>query len=172
MRRLATLMMVGVLSSTVAVFSAGPASAGVCSGSYTFNKVTNDSITFTRATGSNSSVTGDTGVTLKISKSTTFKVSGSIDGSAEVSVAKVVAAVKAKLGATIAASRTGKSSTSGAWTVPPNYKKGRLAIGSNKYKGTVTKYLENKACVNVKVGSSAKYNAPKNEWHFKTSKVA
>lgn len=162
-----TLMM-----SMLVVSPASAGTAGVCSGSRTFTKVANDSITFKQASGNNSSVTGGPGVTLTISKSTTFTVGGSISGTADLSVGAVIAAVKGALGVTIQGSRAGTSSTSGAWKVPSTYKVGRLAIGANKYAGTVTKYLENKGCVAVKIGSSAKYNAPKNEWHFKTSKVA
>jgi hypothetical protein len=117
-------------------------------------------------------VTGGPGVTLKISMSVTFSVSGSISSSAEVSGSVVVATVKAQLGSTIGATFSGTATSSGAWTVPSDYQIGRLAIGSNKYAGTVTKYVENTNCVWVKIGTSATYNAPAKEWHFRTSKVA
>lgn len=172
MKRVLVASVVSGLTVAMGVVAANPASASQCSGSRTFTKVSNDSITFKQASGNNSSVTGGPGVTLTISKSTSFTVGGSITKSADVGVDLVIASIKSSLGVTVQASRTGTSSTSGAWKVPSSYKVGRLAIGANKYKGTVTKYLENKGCVNVKLGSSAKYNAPKKEWHFKTSKVS
>jgi hypothetical protein len=51
--------------------------------------------------------------------------------------------------------------------VPSTWQIGRLEIGSNKYAGTTTKYLENSNCVLVKMGTAATYNAPQQEWHFK-----
>lgn len=146
--------------------------ASLCSGSYTFFKTNNTGIQFTQASQPNSSVTGGPGVTLSISTSTTFTVSGTVSASAEVSTSAIFASVSATMGVSITNSKSGTTTNSGSWTVPSNWNIGRLAIGAMKYKGTVTKYLENKDCVDVQVGSSASYNAPQNEWHFQTSKVS
>ncbi len=110
-------------------------------------------------------------MTLGISTSTTFTVSGSITATTGVTVSAAVASVKADVGVTIGTSQSGQTSNSGTWKVPASYKVGRLEIGSNKYKGTVTRYLENKNCTLVQQGSAAIFNAPHKEWHFKTSKV-
>src|SRR5690606_16475405 len=133
---------------TAALISFAPtaAHAGECEGGRHVYKVSHESKRFTQAKGANSSVTGSGGVTLKISKSTSFTVGGSISDTREVSVGRVIASVKRKLNVTIQAKRKGKSSVSGAWTVPANWEIGRLAIGSIKYKGTVTRYVENRAC--------------------------
>jgi len=171
----ATVALVAIFALGLGVAPASASEAGplsLCSGSNQKNTANNKSITFTRASGANSSVTGGPGVTLTISKSTTFSVSGSITGSSSVSASVVVATVQAQVGATIGASYSGTSSSSGAWTVPSTYQIGRLEIGSNKYAGTVTHYVENSNCVWVQSGTSAAYDAPAKEWHFKTSKVA
>jgi hypothetical protein len=145
---------------------------GLCSGSRVVYRTANSSITFTRASQSNASVTGNGGVTIGISTSTTFTVSGSITTTADVTLSAVVGSVKSSMGVTIGASRSGTTSNSGSWTVPTSWQIGRLEIGSNKYAGTTTKYLENSNCVLVKMGTAATYNAPAQEWHFKTSRVA
>lgn len=152
--------------------AAGASPDSLCSGDLYVNRATNASITFTQASGPNSSVTGGPGVTLGISTSTTFTVGGSITASAEVDASAVVAAVKVSTGVTITTSKSGTTAVSGSWTVPSNWQLGRLAIGSNKYQGTVTRYHERKDCSLARVGSSALYNAPANEWTFNTTRVA
>jgi hypothetical protein len=82
-----------------------------------------------------------------------------------------IESVMSSTGVTIGASRSATTSNSGSWTVLSSWQIGRLEIGSNKYAGT-TKYVENSNCVLVKMGSAATYNAPRQEWHFKTSRVA
>lgn len=144
----------------------------LCSGSNIIYKTSNASTTFTQASQSNSSVTGGPGVTLAISTSATFTVSGTISSSVDVTASTVVASVKSSLGVSITTSKSGTTTNSGSWVVPLDYEIGRLAIGSMKYKGTVTKYLENSNCVQVQQGTSAAYNAPVNEWHFQHTKVA
>jgi hypothetical protein len=143
----------------------------LCSGSRVVYKATKSGAVFSQASGANSAVTGGPGVTLGISKTRTFTVGGSITTTSGISASAVVASVKADVGVTIQASRSGTTTNSGSWRFPSNYKIGRLAIGSIKYSGRVTKYLENKNCVLVNLGA-ASYNAPKNEWHFSTSRVS
>jgi hypothetical protein len=135
-------------------------------------KASNSSITFTQASGSNSSVTGGPGITLTISRATTFTVGGSLGASIDVSGSIEVVTIKQAYNVTLTASKSGTSTSTGSWTVPSTYKVGRLAIGAFKYKGTVTKYVENKNCVLVKFGTAAQYNAPANEWSFQRSRVA
>lgn len=144
----------------------------LCSGSRVVYKSSSSAGSFTQASGANSSVTGGPGVTLAISTSTTFTVSGSITATTGVTVSNVVASVKADVGVTIGASKSGTTTNSGSWTVPSSYGSGRLAIGSMKYSGTTTKYIENSSCTLVKQGSSATFNAPQQEWHFQTSRVS
>lgn len=144
----------------------------LCSGSRTYTKATNTGVAFQQAGGDYSSVTGGPGVHLSISTTRTFTVSGTITSTAEVSADAVIASVKSGVGVSIGKSQSGTTTNSGLWVVPSNYKIGRLAIGSMKYRGTVTKYLENSNCVAVKLGSSASYNAPKREWHFQTTRVS
>jgi hypothetical protein len=162
--------------SGTATASAAPAhddtnSRSLCSGSRTFYKASKSSKTFKQASGANSSVTGSRGTTLTISKSTTFTVGGSITASAGISAGAVIASVRADLGVTIQASRSGTTTTSGAWKVPSSYNVGRLKIGSYKYAGHVVKYLENRNCGLVTRGITS-FNAPRNEWHFSHSKVS
>lgn len=144
----------------------------LCSGGRTVYRASNSSITFTQAKGTNSSITGGPGITLTISRATTFTVGGSIGASADVSASAEIVTVKQAFNVTLTASKSGTSTSSGSWKVPANYKVGRLAIGAFKYKGTVTRYLENKNCALVKYGAAAQYNAPANEWSFQRSKVA
>lgn len=143
----------------------------LCSGSRTVFQSRVSSSPFVQASGYNSSVTGGPGVTLVISTSTTFTVSGSITATTGISVSNVVASVKADVGVTIGQSKSGTTSNSGSWTVPSTYKIGRLAIGAIKYSGTTTRYLENSSCTLV-YQNSTPFNAPQNEWHFQTSKVS
>lgn len=155
----------------------GPAHAtessidGLCSGSRIVYKATKSGSAFARASGKNSSVTGGPGVTLTISTSTTYTVGGSLTTTTGITAGSVVASVKADIGVTVQASRSGTTSASGAWKVPSSYKQGRLELGSIKYSGRVTKYLENRNCQLVQQATTS-FNAPRNEWHFQTSKVA
>jgi len=55
--------------------------------------------------------------------------------------------------------------------VPATWAVGRLAIGANKYSGSVKKYKESPTCVNVLQGTTP-YSIPKREWHFQTTHVA
>jgi hypothetical protein len=72
---------------------------------------------------------------------------------------------------TIGTSKSGTTSSSGAWRVPANYKIGKLQIGALKYQGTIRKYLENSSCTSV-LRATTIYNAPQQAWHFQTSRVA
>jgi hypothetical protein len=178
--RLISTMGALVLSAT-ALLVAAPANAAdsgtvtpqsVCSGDYYFYKANITSHEWTQASQSNSSVTGGPGVTLAISTSTTFTVSGSITITGEVSLSDTIVSVKASVGATIGKSKSGTTTNSGSWTVPASYNKGRLAIGTEKYKGTTTRYHETKSCTNVASGSPSSYNAPSQEWDFEHFKVS
>ena len=171
MRRLLASGGVAVLTAALVILAPTASYATQCSGGRQVDKVANESTRFTQAKGDGSSVTGGPGVTLKSSRTKTFKVSGSISDTREISAGRVIAAVKRSLNVTIQASRSGKSSVSGEWTVPRKWKIGRLAIGSIKYKGSVRHYVENRNCKLVKVGDTALYNAPKGEWHFQRSRV-
>ena len=142
-----------------------------CSGSRTYYTVKSTGSTFQQAAGANSAVTGSTGVRLSISTSTTFEVSGSVTSSSSITVSAGVAAIQAQVGVTVGVKKSGTTSTGGSWTVPANYKIGKLQIGALKYQGTISKYLENSACVSVLQASTA-YNAPAQNWHFQTSKVS
>lgn len=144
----------------------------VCSGDYYYNKATIGSMTFTQASGPNSSVSGGPGVTLRISTSTTYTVSGTISASAEVDASAVIAAVKVAAGVAITQSRSTTTSVDGAFTVPGNWVLGRLAIGAEKYRGIVTKYHELRSCAVSQVGTSASFDAPANEWTFMPTRVA
>jgi hypothetical protein len=139
-----------------------------------FNYVdTSTGYTFTRASGNNASVSGDAGVTLSISTSTTFTVSGTIGSSTGLSASIVILTVKQDLNISITASISRTSTNSGSWTVPNSYTNGgRLEIGARKYKGVVTKYRAKPAdCSNGAYISSASYNAPDNSWHFQHTKL-
>lgn len=145
---------------------------GLCPGGREVYKASNSAVAFTQASGGNSSVTGGPGVTLSISTSTTFTVSGSIGTNVDITASAAILAIKQGYSVTVQASRSGTTTNSGSWTVPASYNVGRLQIGAMKYAGTVTKYLENTSCVLVKKGSTVTYNAPKNEWHFESSRVS
>lgn len=177
---------VGVVAAAIVfgggttAFAAAPASVvgtalaspdSQCSGSLTVYR-SSASTAFTQASGPNSSVVGSTGVTIGISTSTTFTVGGSITASSTVSASAAIASVSATYGATITATKSGTTTSSGSWMVPASYQIGRLSIGAFKYRGLTTRYLENSACVLVKLGTSASFNAPRNEWAFITSKVS
>lgn len=152
--------------------SSTPSPQSLCSGSLIVYHSSTGAGAFSQASGPNSAVTGSAGVTLAISTSTSYTVSGSITATAGVSVSNVVATVKADVGVTIGQSKTGTTTNSGSWTVPSSYNIGRLAIGALKYSGSVTKYLENSNCVLIQQGSPATFNAPRNEWSFQASKVS
>jgi hypothetical protein len=142
-----------------------------CSGSNIVYKTTGVSSVFTQAAGSLSSVTGGPGVTLEISTSETFEVSGSISATTSVSLSSVVASVQQDVGVTIGVSKSGTTTNAGSWTVPSDYVLGRLALGAVKYSGTTTQYLENSGCNLIKQGESAAFDAPSQEWSFQTSRV-
>ena len=110
-------------------------------------------------------------MTLGISTSTSFTVSGSITATTGISVSNVVASVKADVGVTIGSSKTGATTNSGSWTVPATWNVGRLVIGAAKYSGSTRRYIENSTCVLV-FQNSTSYNAPQQEWHFQTSRVS
>lgn len=166
----ASLLLVGFSPGVAS--AAPPLPTGVCSGGKVTYKATYSPEKFTQAIGKNSSVTGGPGVTLGISTSTSFTVGGSITTTTDVSVDAVLATVKVGVGVAVTESKSGTTSTSGSWKVPKSYKVGRLAIGSMKYKGTVARYVENRNCVRVMTGSSARYDIPVDEWHFQRSKVS
>jgi hypothetical protein len=164
--------------SVAPAYAAEPVSAAVpastqslCPGNYVHYTVASSGYNFQQATGSMSYVSGDTGVTLSISTSTSFTVSGSLTTTGSITASSVVASVQASVGVTVTQTKSGTTTNSGAWTVPSNYLKGALAIGSLKYHGTVYKYLENSACVDILQATTA-YNAPQNSWHFATFKIA
>ncbi|WP_299958652.1 hypothetical protein [uncultured Modestobacter sp.] len=144
---------------------------GLCEGGYV-NVASNTGVGFQQATGLNSSITGNRGVTLAISTSTTFTVTGTVSANTDISVGAALAAVKVNTGVSVAASKAGTTSASGAWVVPDTMNVGRLQIGAMKYRGSVTRYRESASCARTKVGTSVSYNVPKNEWHFMTSKVS
>ena len=142
-----------------------------CSGSRTVYQSTKDGGVFTQAAQSNSSVSGQGGITIGISTSTTFTVGGSFTTTAGVSASTIVATVKADFAVTVQASRSSTTSNSGSWTVPESWGSGRLAIGTMKYRGTVTKYLENRNCQLVQQDQGS-YNAPQAEWFFTKARTS
>lgn len=150
----------------------GDTTSGLCEGGVTFFKANNAANTFTQATGNNSSVTGSSGITLTISRSTSFGVTGTFSSTTGVTVQAGIAAVKEDLGWSLALNKTGTSSSSGAWKVPSSYKIGRLTIGALKHRGTLTQFVENRSCKDVATGKSASYNMPENGWSFQHSKVS
>jgi hypothetical protein len=174
-KRLITALFVAI--ATVGV-TAGTASAaeispyGLCSGSnYVYKTVVTSGPTFTQATQPNSSVTGGPGVTLSISTSTNFTVTGTVSTSATATAGVILAQASVTAGVSLAVSKSGTTTNSGAWTVPSNYQVGRLAIGSYKYSGTVTQYLENSSCTLIQQGSPLSFNVPRNEWSFMPSRL-
>lgn len=160
-----------VLGGPTSAMAADPSPQGLCSGSRIVFKSSTTSSPFVQASQANSSVTGGPGVTLGISTSTSFTVSGSITATTGITVSNVVASVKADIGVTVGTQKTGTTTNNGAWTVPSTWNVGRLAIGSFKYSGTTRRYLENSACTLV-LQNSTSFNAPKQEWHFQTSRVS
>ncbi|WP_156109993.1 hypothetical protein, partial [Cryobacterium sp. MLB-32] len=159
-----TAVMVVVVGATSAT-AADPSPQSLCSGSRVVYQSSTTGGPFVQASQANSSVTGGPGVTLGISTSTSFTVSGSITATTGISVSNVIASVKADVGVTIGSSKTGSTTNSGSWTVPATYNVGRLAIGAAKYSGSTRRYLENSNCVLV-FQNSTSYNAPQQEWHF------
>ncbi len=139
---------------------------GLCEGGVVSRKATETLTNFTIATGRDSTVSGDSGVTLTISRSTTFGVTGTISSTTSVSASDVITTVKEDVGVSVAATKSGTSSTSGAWKVPSAWKRGQLQIGAIKHKGSVQKYVENKACKKVASGTAATYNIPETGWYF------
>ncbi|GAA4682436.1 hypothetical protein GCM10025780_29880 [Frondihabitans cladoniiphilus] len=129
-------------------------------------KASDSSKTFTQASGANSAVTGQGGVTLSISRSTTFTVSGTFTSTTGVTVSAGLAAIKEDIGVSVGVSHSGTSTSSGSWTVPSNWSYGRLEIGSLKHRGTVQKYIENTQCALNASGSAAIYNVPETGWTF------
>ncbi|GAB3142616.1 hypothetical protein [Marisediminicola antarctica] len=168
---IATLMVLGGTTSAMAADPGNASPQGLCSGSRIVFKSTTTGGPFVQASQPNSSVSGGPGVTLGISTSTSFTVSGSITATTGITVSNVVASVKADVGVTIGASKTGTTTNSGSWTVPATWNVGRLAIGTAKYSGTTKRYLENSACTLV-LQNSTSYNAPQQEWRFQTSRVS
>jgi hypothetical protein len=146
---------------------------GVCgAGDYNYEAVA-DSYTFTRASGNNSVVTGDPGVTLSISKTTTFTVGGTLGGTSSISASVVVATIQQQLNYSITASLSGTTTDSGTWTVPSDYTNGgRLEIGARTHSGAVQKYAAKPAdCSNGRLVSATNYNAPEAGWYFKQTKL-
>ncbi len=128
---------------------------------------------FTRASGSRSAVSGDPGVTLTISTSTAFTVTGTIGSNTQISVSMVILTVQQSLNVSITAGFTRTTTNSGAWTVPASYTNGgMLEIGARKYSGTVSKYRAKVSdCTNGAFISSVNYNAPQDGWYFKTTRL-
>ena len=159
--------------STPALASPEPTATVTC-GPDDVNYVDADDVsTFTVASGDNAVVSGDAGVTLAISRSTTFSVGGSISNTSSISASLVVATVSDALGVTITSSYSGTSSSSGSWTVPDDYTNGgRLEIGALKHSGEVQQYQANPDdCSNGDLVSSAAYDAPETGWFFKHVKI-
>lgn len=135
-------------------------------------EATNDSSAFTQASGSNSSVSGGPNVKLSISTSTTYTVTGTLGATTTITASAVIGSVSQAFNVSIAESKSGTTSVGGAWTVPADYQIGRLAIGSLKHSGTVTRYTVNPNC-SLTYHSSTSYNAPpSNEWTFTHTRVS
>ena len=170
---IATAIVTGllVLGGASAVQAAPAAPMGLCPGGRVVYKSTVSTPVFKEATGAQSSVTGSSGVTLTISRSTTFTVTGSQTLTAGISGSVIVATVKLDQGITLGMSFSGTSTSSGSWKVPASYNTGKLSIGSLKYSGTVKKYIENTACTLVPQSGVATFNQPEKAWSFKHFKI-
>lgn len=143
-------------------------------GNHVFYRVHNKAIYFKQAKGKYSSVAGDPGVTLGISKSRTFTISGSITSTVDVQADVVFAKVGASVGVTVGGSYSGQSEISGSWTVPHTRKYrngGVLSIGTRKYKGVIRKFEETGSC-NNKLIWKAYYNLPQQRFYFHHAPVA
>ena len=73
---------------------------------------------FTRASGTQSAVSGDPGVTISISTSTSFTVSGTLGGNTQISASIVVLTVQQSMSISITAGFTRTTTNSGAFQVP------------------------------------------------------
>ena len=141
-------------------------------GDYNYEDV-GDIRTFTRASGFNSAVSGDPGVTLTISRTTTFTVSGSLGATSSISGSVIVLTAQQQLNVTLTATFSGQSSSSGSWTVPSSYTNGgKLEIGSRKHRGTIEKFQAKPSnCTNGTLLASTTYNAPEDGWYFQHVKL-
>lgn len=160
-----------VAIGTPAAHADEPTPKSLCAGGRVVYKASKAGSGFVRASGKNAATTGGPGVTLTISTTDTYTVGGSLTTTTGISAGSVVASVKADIGVTLQSSRSGTTSSTGSWKVPSSYKQGRLEIGSFKYSGSVSKYIENRSCQLVRQATT-NFNAPRNEWHFQTSKIA
>lgn len=143
-----------------------------CPNGGTMYKAIKDSYKFKQASGSRSRVSGDPGVTLRISTSRTFSVSGTISSTSSVSASVVLATVQSQLGFSISTSFSGTTENSGSWKVPKSYKRGgALAIGARVHSGAVQRWTLNVKCQPKNLVDAASYKAPQKGWYFKTYKL-
>jgi hypothetical protein len=171
---LATVTAFSAFGATATPALAGPPTPKMACNLNDYNYVdTSTGYTFTRASGTNASVSGDAGVTLTISTSTTFTVSGTIASNTQLSASVVIITVNQAFNISITTGISRTSTNSGAWTVPASYTNGgRLEIGARKYKGVVTMYQAKPSdCSNGAYISSASYDAPDDGWYFQHSKL-
>lgn len=170
----ATLLIGGMATPAMAADNPGSATPQAACGPGDYNyKDVGDVYTFTKASGFNSTVSGDPGITLNISRTTTFTVGGSLGITSSISGSIIVLTAQSQLGITLTASISGTSSSSGSWTVPNNYPRGgRLTIGARKHRGTIEKFRAKPAdCTNGSLIASTSYNAPEEGWHFQHVKL-
>jgi hypothetical protein len=168
---LATMFIGGMSAPAMASGNPGKVHPHAACGASDYNYVDIDNgRTFTRASGPNSAVSGDPGVTLTISRTTTFTVGGSLGATMAISASAIVATVQQSINVTLTASISGTSTSSGAWTVPDSYTNGgQLQIGAMKHTGTIQKYHTKPAdCSNGSLAATTSYNAPENSgWYFR-----
>jgi hypothetical protein len=161
----------GVVLAPVPATAASPRAA--CgAGDYNYQAVA-DTYVFTRASGANAVVSGDPGVTLSISKTTTYTVGGTLGGTSSISGSVIVATIQQQLNYSITATMSGTTTNSGSWTVPASYTNGgQLEIGARKHSGAIQKYAAKPAdCSNGRLVATTNYNAPQVGWFFKTTKL-
>lgn len=148
--------------------ASSPAPDGVCSGGWVYTTTKTSGPTFQQAAGA--SVSGDGGITLSLSRSKTYTVTGTISGSTSAEAGVIFAKASATVGASVALSHSSTITSGGTWTVPSNWAGGRLTAGSMKYGGGWKKFQELPNCSLV-LNKSGTWNGPKLEWHFKTERL-
>jgi hypothetical protein len=167
------LLVSGASTATAAVptgvGTVKPQSAGGCDPATTY-KDENDTYKFTQASGSGSGVIGGPGVTLTISRSTSFTVSDSVETTGGFTASIDIAAVNAAISPTVGVSFSGESTSSGAWTVPSSYTRGELEIGTDLHSGDVARWTTYTDCTSKKTATS-NYKLPVHAWDFEHFKL-
>lgn len=142
----------------------------LCDGrAYYTTKVTSGP-TFKQAKQSGAAVTGGPGVTLSITRSKSFTVSGSVTGTAGFDAGAIIAKASASVGVTLGASYSSTITHGGSWKVPRTWKVGELAVGSLTYSGKWYQKRELPTC-RIYTSKSGSFKAPRKSFHFNTRRV-